>query len=198
MAETKQNSLCFNIFLFLMYGFLSFGPVLVIEPVLEGKTCKALPSATAFLIVFAILAFICFFMEVYNNCQRIKNGKNPRMAPKVLPSEGELYRGHGTLANCMLDESAARTILLSDAKDPKLAHAPGGFHMYTTGSPGSEARSASRRRRRACFPPSSSLGWLSRSSCRARRSASYSRPVVRRLTRAVDAVESDIATTTGR
>ena len=56
-------------------------------------------------------------------------------------------------------------------------------------SPGSEARSASRRRRRACRYPPSGLGGVSKSSSRANRSVPYSRPAVRLLKRAVDAVK---------
>ena len=56
-------------------------------------------------------------------------------------------------------------------------------------SPGSEARSASRRRRRACCYLPSGLGGVSKSSSRANRSAPYSRPVARFLKRAVDAVK---------
>ena len=56
-------------------------------------------------------------------------------------------------------------------------------------SPGSEARSASRRRRRACRYPPSGLGGVSKSSSRARRSVPHSRPAVRFLKRAVAAVK---------
>ena len=56
-------------------------------------------------------------------------------------------------------------------------------------SPGSEARSASRRRRRACCYPPSGLDGVPKSSSRARRSVPYSRPAVRLLKRAVDAVK---------
>ena len=57
-------------------------------------------------------------------------------------------------------------------------------------SPGSEARSASRRRRRACRYPPSGLDGVPKSSSRARRSVPYSRPAVRFLKRAVDAVKA--------
>ena len=57
-------------------------------------------------------------------------------------------------------------------------------------SPGSEARSASRRRRRACRYPPSGLGGVSKSSSRANRSALYSRPAAHFLKRAVDAVKA--------
>ena len=56
-------------------------------------------------------------------------------------------------------------------------------------SPGSEARSASRRRRRACCYLPSGLGGVSKSSSRANRSVPYSRPAVRFLIRAVNAVK---------
>ena len=56
-------------------------------------------------------------------------------------------------------------------------------------SPGSEARSASRCRRRACCYPPSGLGCVSKSSSRARRSVPHPRPAVRLLKRAVDAVK---------
>ena len=60
-------------------------------------------------------------------------------------------------------------------------------------SPGSEARSASRCRRRACRYSPSGLGGVSKSSSRANISVPYSRPAVRLLKRAVAAVESDDA-----
>ena len=74
--------------------------------------------------------------------------------------------------------------------DPKLPRPPVGVYIQTTPCLGSEARSASRRRRRAWRYPPSGLGCVSKSSSRANRSAPYSRPAVRFLKRAVDAVKA--------
>ena len=39
----------------LLFAMLHLGTWFVIEPVLEGKTCKALPSAVPFLVIYAFL-----------------------------------------------------------------------------------------------------------------------------------------------
>ena len=84
----------------------------------------------------------------------------------------------------------------AEPREGAQAAAPSRRRLHPDGlSPGSEARSASRRRRRACCYLPSGLGGVSKSSSRANRSVPYSRPAVRFLTRAVDAVESDVAAT---
>ena len=64
------------------------------------------------------------------------------------------------------------------------------IYIQMAPSLGSEARSASRRRRRACRYPQSGLDRVSKSSSKANRSVPHSRPAVRFLKRAVDAVKA--------
>ena len=82
----------------IIYAAIHLGAWLVIEPVLEGKTCKALPSATAFLIIYGILSILCLPIELYNNWKRIGKDLDPQMDVHVIPGEGELYPSHKTLA----------------------------------------------------------------------------------------------------
>ena len=82
----------------IIYAAIHLGAWLVIEPVLEGKTCTALPSATAFLIIYGILSILCLPIELYNNWKRIGKDLDPQMDVHVIPGEGELYPSHKTLA----------------------------------------------------------------------------------------------------
>ena len=54
----------------LLYAAIHLGAWLVMEPVFEGKTCKALPSAVVFLIIFGIL---------------VRAASNPAPSPRRAP-----------------------------------------------------------------------------------------------------------------
>ena len=79
-----------------------------------GKTCKALPSAVEFLVIFAFLNILCLPIELYNNWKRINKDLDPKMDCHVIPEEGELYEGHKTLANVyMVCRGASRATRLT-------------------------------------------------------------------------------------
>ena len=67
---------------------------LILEPVLQGKHCSDLPSARAYLIVFAILCIAGLPLQLFNNIMRIKSGLNPSINCDIHSGESELYAGH--------------------------------------------------------------------------------------------------------
>ena len=98
----------------IIFAVLHLGTWLVVEPVFEGKTCKALPSAVEFLVIFAFVNILMLPIEVYNNWKRINKGLDPKMDCHVIPEEGELYEGHKTLANVyMVCRGASRATRLT-------------------------------------------------------------------------------------
>ena len=98
----------------ILFAVLHLGTWLVVEPVFEGKTCKALPSAVEFLVIFAFLNILCLPIELYNNWKRINKDLDPKMDCHVIPEEGELYEGHKTLANVyMVCRGASRATRLT-------------------------------------------------------------------------------------
>ena len=90
----------------LLYAMLHLGTWFVIEPVLEGKTCNALPSAVPFLVIYAFVNILMLPIELYNNWKRIGKDLDPKMDCHVIPEEGELYEGHKTLANVYMVPAA--------------------------------------------------------------------------------------------
>ena len=110
-------------------------------------------------------------------------------ASSVMRSSSADQRATTSRSRTRTGTSATSATLTKRWKELKLARPPVGVYIQTTPSPGSEARSASRRRRRACCYPPSGLDGVPKSSSRARRSVPYSRPAVRFLKRAVDAVK---------
>ena len=98
----------------IIFAVLHLGAWFVVEPVFEGKTCKALPSAVEFLVIFAFLNILCLPIELYNNWKRINKDLDPKMDCHVIPEEGELYEGHKTLANVyMVCRGASRATRLT-------------------------------------------------------------------------------------
>ena len=56
----------------IIFAVLHLGTWLVVEPVFEGKTCKALPSAVVFLVIYAFVNILMLPIELYNNWKRIE------------------------------------------------------------------------------------------------------------------------------
>ena len=72
----------------------------IIAPVLKGDTCSALPSARAYLIVFAVIQLATVPLLLYTNAMRINKGFNPHMNCDVRADEGgEVFNGHKTVSN---------------------------------------------------------------------------------------------------
>ena len=72
----------------------------ILAPVFKGDTCSALPSARAYLIVFAVIQLATVPLLLYTNAMRINKGLNPHMNCDVRADEGgEVFNGHKTVSN---------------------------------------------------------------------------------------------------
>ena len=72
----------------------------ILAPVFKGDTCSALPSARAYLIVFAVIQLATVPLLLYTNAMRINKGHNPHMNCDVRADEGgEVYTGHKLCAS---------------------------------------------------------------------------------------------------
>ena len=76
------------------------GTFAILAPVFKGDTCSALPSARAYLIVFAAIQLATVPLLLYTNAMRINKGFNPHMNCDVRADEGgEVFNGHKTVSN---------------------------------------------------------------------------------------------------
>ena len=76
------------------------GTFAILAPVFKGDTCSALPSARAYLIVFAVIQLATVPLLLYTNAMRINKGFNPHINCDVRADEGgEVFNGHKTVSN---------------------------------------------------------------------------------------------------
>ena len=83
-------------------GELSISPARAIKSgfLFNGDTCSALPSARAYLIVFAVIQLATVPLLLYTNAMRINKGFNPHMNCDVRADEGgPVYAQHKTVSN---------------------------------------------------------------------------------------------------
>lgn len=58
------------------------GTFAILAPVFKGDTCSALPSARAYLIVFAVIQLATVPLLLYTNAMRINKDLNPHITPR--------------------------------------------------------------------------------------------------------------------
>ena len=84
----------------LVYAAMKAMTFAILAPVFKGDTCSALPSARAYLIVFAVIQLATVPLLLYTNAMRIQKGFNPHMNCDVRADEGgEVFNGHKTVSN---------------------------------------------------------------------------------------------------
>ena len=84
----------------LVYAAMKAMTFAILAPVFKGDTCSALPSARAYLIVFAVIQLATVPLLLYTNAMRINKGFNPHMNCDVRADEGgEVFNGHKTVSN---------------------------------------------------------------------------------------------------
>mmetsp|Transcript_12088 Transcript_12088/g.36313 ORF Transcript_12088/g.36313 Transcript_12088/m.36313 type:complete len:198 (-) Transcript_12088:133-726(-) len=82
-----------KVVLMLVYAAMKVGSFFIVSPLFKGEHCSALPSARAYLIVFAILCIATVPSQLFTNAIRLNKDLLPHMDSNVRADEGELYQG---------------------------------------------------------------------------------------------------------
>mmetsp|Transcript_30701 Transcript_30701/g.95022 ORF Transcript_30701/g.95022 Transcript_30701/m.95022 type:complete len:195 (+) Transcript_30701:436-1020(+) len=98
-GSSKEVPFRRKVVLMLVYAAMKVGSFFIVSPLFKGEHCSALPSARAYLIVFAILCIATVPSQLFTNAIRLNKDLLPHMDSNVRADEGELYQGQKTVSS---------------------------------------------------------------------------------------------------